>query len=248
MTTYRVGDREVQRYMAASDSDVPMYVGSYAEVRGRGVPAMYFTFSNAWGRTARTAADLKELDSTLVFEAVRKELDEVAPGAWDALITMLKGQDAQVALARSIAERAHAGQVDKLGEPYIGHPQRVAESLTDPSEQAAAWLHDVVEDCGITAESLLEQGVNADVVAAVELLTRRDDVPSDRYYERIAADPIARPVKLADIGDNLQPWRTERLDPGTRARLARRYAHALEALGAPVPDGLLDDDGKEENR
>lgn len=229
MTTYRVGDREVQLYMAASDNEC-YYVGSYAEVRGNGVPQMYRTISDGWSRTARTAEDLKDLDSTNVFPSSRADLAQVEPRAWDVLVAKLEAQPAQVPLARSIAEKAHAGQLDKIGEPYVGHPQHVAEALTDPIEQATAWLHDVIEDCGVTAEDLLEQGVDPDVVAAVEVLTRRPDVPFDRYYARIAADPIARPVKLADIADNLQPWRTARLDPGTRQRLEEKYASALLAL------------------
>jgi hypothetical protein len=227
---YTVGNREVQLYMAASDGNYGFYVGSYGEVTGSGVPQMYSTISTGWSRTSRTAQDLRELDSTLVHPCTREDLAEVEPGAWESLVAKLEAQPAQVPLARSIAEKAHAGQVDKIDEPYIGHPQRVAESLSDPIDQATAWLHDVIEDCGVTAESLLEQGIDPDVVAAVQLLTRRDDVPSDRYYARIAAHPIARAVKLADIADNLQPGRTARLDDETRKRLEERYAIALLAL------------------
>jgi hypothetical protein len=47
---------------------------------------------------------------------------------------------------------------------------------------------------------------------------------------RFAADPIARPVKRAGIADNLQPWRTARLDPETWERLVDKYATALLTL------------------
>jgi len=33
-------------------------------------------------------------------------------------------------------------------------------------------------------------------------------------------------VKLADIGENLLPWRTAQLDSATRARLEAKYAGA----------------------
>jgi (p)ppGpp synthase/HD superfamily hydrolase len=48
----------------------------------------------------------------------------------------------------AIATRAHAGQKDKLGEPYIGHPVRVARRVSSLGEGAmmAALLHDVLED------------------------------------------------------------------------------------------------------
>ena len=50
--------------------------------------------------------------------------------------------------AYQIARRAHEGQVDKAGKPYILHPLAVARSLAEHGEQAqiAGMLHDVIED------------------------------------------------------------------------------------------------------
>ena len=53
--------------------------------------------------------------------------------------------------AIEIAARAHAGQVDKAGEPYIFHPLRLMLSLSGVHAQMAAVLHDVVEDTSITS-------------------------------------------------------------------------------------------------
>ncbi len=140
----------------------------------------------------------------------------------------------QGALAMRIATDAHRGQVDKLGADYIEHPRRVAsvfDPTTQPVEHCAAWLHDVVEDSGMSADDLLAAGVDPDVVDVVVLMTRRKDVPDDTYYARIAASPAARAVKLADIGDNTAPWRVEQLAPDLRDRLAKKYGHARELLG-----------------
>ena len=52
-------------------------------------------------------------------------------------------QQSQESIARAIAERAHAGQVDKAGKPYIGHPAHVAVSVEGDKAKAVAWLHDV---------------------------------------------------------------------------------------------------------
>lgn len=54
--------------------------------------------------------------------------------------------------ALKVATRAHAGQVDKSGEPYILHPIRVAfdYGLTTLNEQIVALLHDMIEDTPIT--------------------------------------------------------------------------------------------------
>ena len=44
---------------------------------------------------------------------------------------------------------------------YIDHPRRVSEMVADdPLAVPAAWLHDVVEDCGVTAEDLCDAGVH----------------------------------------------------------------------------------------
>lgn len=137
----------------------------------------------------------------------------------------------QLARAEAIASIAHRGQVDKLGQNYIEHPTRIAASLGDPIEKAGGWLHDVVEDSDVTLEDLANAGIHPEVVDIVALMTRRDDVPSDTYYARLAEHPHARAVKLADIADNLLDWRVAQLDPSVRERLAAKYAHARELLG-----------------
>jgi len=143
----------------------------------------------------------------------------------------------QAELARVIAEAAHQGQADKLGNEYIAHPRRVANrirALTHPVEYCAAWLHDVLEDTAITADDLRRFGVAEDVIEVVELLTRdKDDQDSDAYYRRISGDDRAFMVKLADIADNLDPARTSLLPHDVRMRLLAKYQHALEVLGTP---------------
>ena len=61
--------------------------------------------------------------------------------------------------AYEFAEKAHAGQVRKSGEPYFMHPVSVASILTDlmidATTIAAGFLHDTVEDCpDITLDTL----------------------------------------------------------------------------------------------
>ena len=52
--------------------------------------------------------------------------------------------------AKALALRAHAGQVDRAGEPYAGHPARVAARVRTDEARVVAWLHDVVEDTDVT--------------------------------------------------------------------------------------------------
>jgi (p)ppGpp synthase/HD superfamily hydrolase len=64
-------------------------------------------------------------------------------------------EEAFVGIAEDIARRAHAGQVDKAGLDYITHPARVAAGVRlhggKNEAVAAAWLHDVLEDCDVSA-------------------------------------------------------------------------------------------------
>lgn len=138
--------------------------------------------------------------------------------------------------AKDVATAAHEGQMDKAGSPYIGHPGRVAGHVTRHAAaedlqiaQAVAWLHDVVEDTPVTLDDLARQ-FPADVVSAVDAMTKRADEDRDAYYRRVRANRIARAVKLADLDDNTDPARTARLDSATRQRLAVKYDHARSVL------------------
>jgi len=70
--------------------------------------------------------------------------------------------------AIAIAAAAHAGQVDKAGQPYILHPLRVMLRVATEHERIAAVLHDVVEDTDVTLHTLAAEGFAPEVIAAVE--------------------------------------------------------------------------------
>lgn len=137
-----------------------------------------------------------------------------------------------VRLAIRIARIAHWGQLDKAGKPYIKHPEAVAKMLEPHGENAvvAGWLHDVVEDGGITLDDLRRFGFPEEVVRAVDSVTRR---PNETYMDmirRASADPLGRLVKLADNAHNSSRERLALLDEDTRERLEKRYAKARTAL------------------
>ena len=138
-----------------------------------------------------------------------------------------------VATARSLATEHHAGQVDKAGEPYLGHIERVANRVSHlaPEVVAAAFLHDVLEDTAATQAELAAAGIPATVIESVVLLTKTGG-PLDAYYARIRENPAALAVKLADIADNSDPARQARLSPEVRERLTRKYARAVAALSS----------------
>lgn len=108
--------------------------------------------------------------------------------------------------AREFATRAHEGQLRKDGKTaYINHCYGVVRLLKeigieDENILCSAWLHDVIEDCGINKEQI-EQEFNKEVARIVSALTR--DVNREKYKERIKDAGFAvQIVKLADTVHN----------------------------------------------
>ncbi len=68
------------------------------------------------------------------------------------------GAEELIAEAYNVAHAAHRGQTRKSGEPFVYHPLAtagiLAELRLDPTTIAAALLHDVLEDTGISKEEL----------------------------------------------------------------------------------------------
>lgn len=133
--------------------------------------------------------------------------------------------------ALELAQNAHRGQVDKGGQPYILHPMHVAESLHTEEEQIAGLLHDVVEDTYVTLEDLRAQGFEESVVQAVDCLTHRRGEPRETYLNRIAQNPLAVRVKLADLAHNSDLSRIPHPVQEAYERAAR-YRREMEYLRA----------------
>ena len=102
-----------------------------------------------------------------------------------------------------IAVEAHQGQRDKNDAPYILHPIRVMGRVRTTPEQIVAILHDVVEDTDWTLDGLRKEGFPKEIVDAVDCLTKREGEAYEDFVTRAASNPIARPVKLADLEDNM---------------------------------------------
>lgn len=131
--------------------------------------------------------------------------------------------------AIQIAARAHAGQVDKAGAPYVFHPLRLMLSLDTPGQQMAAILHDVVEDTLVTFEDLKAEGFPAEVVEAVRVLTKLPGESRLEAAHRAVRNPIARAVKLADVADNMDLKRIANPTERDYARL-KEYEQVKEIL------------------
>lgn len=161
-----------------------------------------------------------------------------------------------VLAADSLAARAHAGQVDRAGVDYISHPRAVAWALVPfgPEMVAGGLLHDVVEDCGVTAKDLRDAGMSENVVTMVFGVSKR---PGVTYLDMIRGIAVStdlldlsiclrlglriRPsrtalLKVADNGHNSRGDRHKVLETDTSSGLLRRYSRSrvilLPAVGA----------------
>ena len=125
--------------------------------------------------------------------------------------------------AVSIAARAHRGQKDKAGAPYLLHPLRMMLRMDTEAAMMAAVLHDVVEDTDWTIERLREAGFSEEVLEAVDCLTHREGESYEEFVERVRTNPIARQVKIADLEDNMNVRRINRLGPKELERLEKYH-------------------------
>lgn len=106
--------------------------------------------------------------------------------------------------AIEIARQAHAGQVDKGGADYIGHPLRVMEMCETEEEKIVGVLHDVVEDSDWTFEMLEEEGFSYEIMDALRCITKQsEDEDYDAFILRVMTKPLSLKVKLYDLEDNM---------------------------------------------
>lgn len=135
-------------------------------------------------------------------------------------------------LALEKAWKAHEGQKDKAGMPYILHPVHVAEQMKDEIAVCAALLHDIVEDTDVTSEEL-ERDFPEEVTDAVKILTREKNTDYMEYISIVSSNPVAREVKLADLAHNSDPDRMAMcsgISEKKKKELLDRYSAAEQYL------------------
>ena len=130
----------------------------------------------------------------------------------------------QIRAAFEFADKAHANQKRKSGEPYIIHPlavaQIVAEQKLDSESIEAALLHDVIEDTSATHEDVarLFSPIIADLVEGVSKLTRmqyatKEDEQMENLRKMLLAMSKDIRVILIKISDRLHNMRTMEHQP-----------------------------------
>lgn len=156
------------------------------------------------------------------------------------------------AFARADAAHAHQKRAD--GSPYIVHPAAVASYLADlgfdAASVAAAFLHDVVEDCGVTRDEL-EREFGADVAFLVDGVTKLKAIPMrsaeteslKKMFFAMAEDLRVIMIKLADRLHNMRTL--EYKEPAARTRKSLEtleiYAPIADRLGMGRMKGELED-------
>lgn len=129
----------------------------------------------------------------------------------------MSDKDELLMSAARFAKTKHDGQFRKYsGRHYIEHPMRVAGyamllPVVNPEMVAAAWLHDVIEDCGVAPDEIRHLFGSMVESIVVELTNPSKQHPELRRHERKAMDRrhigsasyAAKVLKLIDRADNL---------------------------------------------
>ena len=161
--------------------------------------------------------------------------------------------------AFEFGKRAHHGQMRASGEPYFTHPVAVANILVDmrldEESVITALLHDTVEDCEVTLDTLHSEfgGDVAQLVDGVTKLSRlaTRSLPSSAQAENfrkllmaMSEDVRVLMVKLADRTHNMRTL-SFIPKPEKRHRIAREtmdiYAPLAERIGLTKLQTELED-------
>jgi len=148
----------------------------------------------------------------------------------------------QIALAERIARHEYWEHRDIYGDPYIRHAERIS-TLVPIWAKPAAWLHDTIEHCGLSASQLVAAGVSGATVDAVVLMSFRGEDCGvaggtyDEYIKTIAgarnrAGTIARRVKLATLADHAE--RVRRMSGADVDATVRRLERSRAVISAAM--------------
>lgn len=125
------------------------------------------------------------------------------------------------------------GKTDKEGKPYIGHLERVSNSLENKKTKIAGLLHDILEDIDYIDETFLKElNFNDEIIEMVKIVSRdKNKTYHDFITDIIESNNIeAIKLKYADMCDNANPERLSKLEEKTKARLKAKYEIELPRL------------------
>lgn len=126
--------------------------------------------------------------------------------------------------AIALAVTAHRGQLDKAGQHYISHPLRVMEQMNTLDTKIVAILHDTLEDTSVSLIELKHIGLQQYHLDALIALTKQSNESRFQALKRTLLNPLACLVKRADVYDNMNLLRLNRI----QAKDLQRYQHYLQ--------------------
>ena len=161
--------------------------------------------------------------------------------------------------AANYASEHHAGQFRKSGEPYFVHCINVAYILATlqvgPNTIAAGFLHDTIEDTGISKQELAEE-FGEEIAEMVEAVTKigslkfkgKDDPEYQASNHRKIFIAMAKDIRviLVKLADRLHNMRTLEYQPeASQKRIAAEtldvYAPIAHRLGISSIKNELED-------
>jgi len=122
---------------------------------------------------------------------------------------------------RDFVKKKFEDKVDLAGQPYFDHLERVASTVPLPYI-ITAYLHDILEDTDTTLDELRGLGLDEDTVRSVIVLTKGCE-PYKEYIERVKRNYCARVVKMADLKDNMDITRLNRLSARDIERIKKYH-------------------------
>ena len=152
-----------------------------------------------------------------------------------------------VTRAFEFANQKHQNQLRKSGDPYICHCLSVTYLLASyqsaPDTLAAGFLHDTMEDCGVTYQEL-KQNFNDDVAEIVQAVTKIKNLPDVSLEESSASThrklilAMAKDIRavIVKLCDRLHNMRTlEYVSPEKQQMISKEtlevYAPLAHRLG-----------------
>jgi (p)ppGpp synthase/HD superfamily hydrolase len=141
-------------------------------------------------------------------------------------------------VAVALATKAHQGQLDKFGEPFISHALAVMALVHTSQQRIIAVFHDTVEATWVTLDDISRRGFGHEVIEAVDALTMRPGETLEQYLGRIVREESgdALVVKRAALASNA--GRVRSVDELTGRRLMKQYQRIAALLGTTVDDIL----------
>lgn len=110
--------------------------------------------------------------------------------------------------------------------------RRVHWCRLSPEAEIVAWLHDIVEDT-IVQLNEVEKRFDRFIRDAVDAMTKRDGEDfHEEYLQRVLSNPIAIPVKIADMSHNYGKLHLlQKMDPIKALKLTGKYKTGFDLLG-----------------